>query len=247
MTNKHIQTKTAKCPNCGTRADGNFCPNCGGTLAGANCPKCGTDAQAGAKFCHNCSAPLGAASRGFGSWAPWVAVVAVVLLLLTFAAVRIGPSAPPPPSVFPAPTAPLSPRDVANENFNQSMMASERGDDAAAASFGRIALDGYAALGGLDNDLRLHVGLIYLAMDSLEAALAQAESLEIAVPGHLYASVLRQRAFEVRGDSSGVEAAYRRFLEYHQQEINAGRPEYNEHMQMLERFLTAARAAVANR
>lgn len=244
MTSK---TGFSTCPNCGTKSGGKFCPSCGGTLAGAKCHECGTTVQAGAKFCHNCSARLGASGAGFSSWVPWVAIVAVALLLVVVASVRLGPGAPPPPPVFPTSTAPLSPREIANEHFNQSMMANERGDTAAAASFGQMALDGYAALGGLDNDLRLHVGLIYVAMGRLEETLAQADSLEMAVRGHLYASVLRQRACEALGDSSCVMMAYRRFVEFHQQEINAGRPEYNEHMHMLDSFLSAARVAVANR
>ncbi|MFC1640070.1 hypothetical protein ACFL3B_04835 [Gemmatimonadota bacterium] len=124
------------------------------------------------------------------------------------------------------------------------MMAHERGDVAGAASFGQRALDGYAALGGLDNDLRLHVGLINIAMANLDGALAQADSLELAIPGHLYASLLRQRVYEIRGDASGVEQAYRRFMEYYQREIDAARPEYNEHTRMIDTFLAAASVAV---
>ena len=124
------------------------------------------------------------------------------------------------------------------------MMAHERGDIAGAASFGQGALDGYAALGGLDNDLRLHVGLIYIAMGNLDGTLVQADSLELAIPGHLYASILRQRVHETRGDSSGVDLAYSRFLEYYQREIDAGRPEYNEHTRMIDTFLAAASSTV---
>ena len=178
---------------------------------------------------------------------PWVAVAAVAVLLVIVAVVSFRPSPVPPTSAaFPTPVVPQTPRAIADEDFNQSMMAHERGDIAGAASFGRRALDGYAALGGLDNDLRLHAGLIHVAMDNLDATLAQADSLELAVPGHLYASLLRQRVHELRGSQSGVDLAYRRFLEYHQQEINAGRPEYNEHLRMIENFLAAARLAVGD-
>ena len=247
MTNKHREAKTTNCPSCGTKAAGNFCPNCGGTLAGAECPKCGASAQAGAKFCHNCSAKLGGAGVRHGPLLPWIAAAAVAVLLLVVAAVSFRPSGlPPTPAAFPTPVAPQTPRAIADEDFNQSMMAFERADLAGAAAFGQRAIDGYAALGGLDNDLRLHVGLIQIAMGNLDGTLAQADSLEQAIPGHLYASLLRQRVYDISGNQSGVELAYRRFLEYHQQEINAGRPEYNEHTRMIESFLAAARAAVEN-
>jgi hypothetical protein len=237
----------ADCPSCGFKASGNFCPKCGGTLAGAKCPKCGTSAQAGAKFCHNCSARLGAAGANSGSLLPWIAVAAVAVLLLVVAAVSFRPSGSiPTPAAFPTPVVPQTPRAIADEDFNQSMMAFERADLAGAAAFGQRAIDGYTALGGLDNDLRLHVGLIQIAMGNLDGTLAQADSLEQAVPGHLYASLLRQRVYDISGNQTGMESAYRRFLEYHQQEINAGRPEYNEHTRMIESFLEAARDAVGN-
>jgi len=245
VTNKHNRVHSKTCPNCGTEAGGNFCPSCGGTLADAQCPKCGTSVQAGAKFCHNCSVKLGAAGGSQGSPIPWIVAAALVVVLVIVAAVSfLPPAAPPTPVAFPTPVVPQAPRAIADENFNQSMMAHERGDIAGAASFGQRALDGYAALGGLDNDLRLHVGLIHIAMGNLDGTLAQADSLEIVVDGHLYASLLRQRVFEIRGNASGVEQAYSRFLEYYQREIDAGRFEYNEHTRMIDTFLAAASSAV---
>jgi hypothetical protein len=244
VTNKQAKAKVASCPGCGTKTDGNFCPNCGVTLAGAKCPKCGTSVQAGAKFCHNCSAKLGAAGASPGSPVPWIAAAAVVAVLVIVVAVSLLPPATPSaPVAFPAPVVPQTPRAIADEDFNQSMMAHERGDIAGAASYGQRALDRYAALGGLDNDLRLHVGLIHIAMGNLDGTLAQADSLELAITGHLYASLLRQRVHEIRGNSSGVESAYSRFLEYYQREIDAGRPEYNEHTRMIDTFLAAASSA----
>jgi hypothetical protein len=162
-------------------------------------------------------------------------------------AVKMLPPATPPAPVFPTAAAPQTPRAVANEQFNRSMMAFEGGDTSGAALYGQRALDGYAALGGLDNDLRLHVGLIHISMGNLDGTLAQADSLETAVDGHLYASILRQRVSEIRGDSSGVEQAYSRFLEFYQREIDADRPEYNEHTRMIDTFLSAANSAVGRR
>ena len=245
MTDKHTKTKSTTCPNCGTNAGGNFCPNCGETLAGGECPMCGTSVQAGAKFCHNCSAKLGAAGSSHGSPLPWVVAAALVVVLVIVGAVSLLPPATPPaPVAFPAPVAPQTPRAIADEYFNQSMMAHERGDSDGAAAFGRRSLDGYEALGGLDNDLRLHVGLIHIAMANLDGTLSQADSLELAIPGHLYASILRHRVHEIRENSSGADLAYRRFLEFYQREIDAGRPEYNEHTRMIDTFLAAASSAV---
>jgi len=248
VTNKNTKANTAVCPSCGTKAIGNFCPNCGRMLAGAKCPKCGTSVQAGAKFCHNCSAKLGSAAVRQGSKLPWIVAAALAGILVVVVAVSYEPSAAPSTTAaFPAPVIPQTPRAIADEYFNQSMIAQEQGDAAGAASFGQRALDGYAALGGLDNDLRLHVGLILIAMGNLDATLAQADSLELAVPGHLYASILRQRVYEIRGNSSGVESAYSRFLEYYQREIDAARPEYNEHTRMIDTFLAAASSAQGGR
>jgi hypothetical protein len=50
------------CPNCGADASGKFCSNCGSTLKGMTCANCQAEMVGGAKFCHRCGAPAGAAS-----------------------------------------------------------------------------------------------------------------------------------------------------------------------------------------
>ena len=80
------------CPSCGAPASGHFCANCGAPIAGARCAGCGAALSEGAKFCHRCGTPAGAAGpaaagvarggapgRAPGDWLPW-GVAAIALL-----------------------------------------------------------------------------------------------------------------------------------------------------------------------
>jgi hypothetical protein len=88
-------TNSTICPSCGSPASGHFCANCGAPIAGARCAGCGSALSEGAKFCHRCGTPVGAAapsaalapgvapgaatSRAPGDWLPW-GVAAIALL-----------------------------------------------------------------------------------------------------------------------------------------------------------------------
>ncbi len=49
------------CPSCGATSAGKFCSECGAALLGVTCASCDTPLTPGARFCHNCGAPAGAA------------------------------------------------------------------------------------------------------------------------------------------------------------------------------------------
>lgn len=81
---------SAICPSCGAAAHGRYCANCGAPLAGATCPSCSADLSPGAKFCHRCGNPAGAAPLG-GSKTnslPWIVAALAFLALFAMAAGR---------------------------------------------------------------------------------------------------------------------------------------------------------------
>lgn len=89
------------CPSCGLAANGRFCANCGASLAGATCAGCQAALTPGARFCHRCGTPAGAAAaasapargdaRGLAGALPWAfAAIALVALIALVVGQRLG-------------------------------------------------------------------------------------------------------------------------------------------------------------
>jgi hypothetical protein len=123
------------------------------------------------------------------------------------------------------------------------MSAAEQGDTARVAFHTTMAIEAYAMLGELDQDARYHIGLIHVVRGETGQALAQADSMEAAVPGHLLGTILRHTAAHASGDSADAQDAYRRFLASYDSENSAQRPEYEMHRSSIDAFLEAARRA----
>lgn len=256
MSNSAAGAREQACPRCGQAASGRFCSDCGAALSGATCRSCKAPLSPGAKFCHLCGAPLGAARRPSSSRA-WLAAglaTTAVVTLLVILAVR-GPGAVPAaagPPVAGAATggegaavdiANMSPRDRADRLYDRIMRAHERGDTTEINFFKPMALQAYAMLGELDNDARYHVGLIHALTGSPEAARAQADSMDA---GNLMAAMLRQRVAMGLGETEASLQAYRDFMATYEREIAEQRPEYEAHRPLLESFLAEARRATGS-
>ena len=178
-------------------------------------------------------------------------MVVVVLVI----AVRFS-SSQSPPTPQQGPVAPgggvapdisnLTPREQADRLFDVIMTAAESGDTAPVLFHTSMALQAYAMLDDLDNDARYHMGLIHLVRGEAAEAAAQADSLEAAVPGHLLALSLRHTAAEAGADSETMLSVYREFLENHEREIAAQRPEYDLHQITIEALLRKARLATGS-
>jgi hypothetical protein len=245
---------TVQCPRCGKPAQGRFCGECGAPLAKATCPSCRTTLSAGARFCHVCGAPLGAGRRpaaaaaraaGVARIAPWLAAGAVVVIAIIVAVRMTGGSAAAPAGGAPGPAAAvditqMTPRERADRLFDRIVRAAEAGDTAQVLQFQPMALSAYGMLGGLDSDARYHVGLIHALAGNLDAAQAQVDSLRMAVPNHLLATMLDYTVARLAGDSDGQRAAYRAFLDAYDAEMASPREEYVAHEQAIRAFRAAA-------
>lgn len=213
-----------------------------------NCHACGTALSGSAKFCHKCGAAVGAAARSGGSpdWrtgVPWILAGLAVGALITVFALRGGGGSAPPPSGTPLDGPPgttdisqMSTEEMAQRLFDRTMRLSEEGKKDSVAFFGPMALQTYGQLPALDNHSRYDVGMLQLAVGNPQGALAQADTLIAAVPNHLYALVLRARAYEALGDQARVRTAFAAFLRHEAAERAGGRPEYAAHASTLDAF-----------
>src|SRR5205814_5873429 len=108
--------------------------------------------------------------------------------------------------------AQMSPEERATRLYNRVMTLHSQGKSDSAGLFLPMALQAYAMLPALDVDARYHVGVLDLTGGDYAGALAQADSIRRAVPTHLFASMLRARALELRHDAAGARRAYADFL-----------------------------------
>ena len=136
----------------------------------------------------------------------------------------------------------MTPREQADRLFDRVMREHEAGNADQVTFFAPMTLQAYEILGPLDNDARYHVGLINAISGEPQAALAQADSLEIETAGHLFAPMLRSGVYQALGQDADVQRSYATFLENYETEMARGRPEYDMHSTSLSTFLTEARS-----
>ncbi len=240
--------RSTTCSNCGHKASGNFCRSCGAALKGAPCPECNAQLKPGALYCHSCSHDLRARRSTKLYWL-LITASAVTGVVLIVAALRMGsepisthPTVPILPPRTAATAQPYRPLQEADQFFDRAMRAYERGDSAQASFTGRMAVEAYATLDSLDADARFHVGLLHQIAGDYDAILAQADTIGLDTPTHLFALLLQDRVYLARGDVELVEDNYLRFLERYDSEIALGRPEYELHSTLLDTFRRRAGA-----
>jgi len=130
----------------------------------------------------------------------------------------------------------LSPEERASRLFNRVMILAEAGKRDSVQFFLPMALGAYAQLPNLDADARYHLGLLLLAGGNVAAALAQADTMQRAVPNHLFIYILRAHAYEALGNAGQEQRAYADFLRHEQAELALQRPEYDDHREALTNF-----------
>ncbi len=230
-----------------------------------DCRACGAPLSPGARYCAKCGAKVDAARTA--DWRvglPWGVAGAAVGALIVVLVLRVGgrpdnaaPTNGPAPlseeaSPGPAPGRPpdisqMSPTERATRLYNRVMSLHATGKPDSAAFFLPMALQAYAMLPELDADARYHLGVLNLTAGQRAAALAQADSIARGDPTHLFAFMLRARAFELQGNVAGARQAYGDFLRHEAAERARQRPEYADHAENLTAFHAQAVAATSGK
>ena len=255
------------CPLCGTPASGRFCTECGAVVREARCGVCGVGLTPGAKFCHECGAPAGAVdpqrqmttrlARNQRTVAavpssnlPWVVgVLALVTVVVIFAAQRAGRTTPP----SPAPTGPaggapavditsMTAEEQASRLFDRVMRLSEEGKRDSVALFASMAMAVYESLGPLDADGRYDYGRVAQVSGQLDLAQAQADTILVSEPRHLLGLLLAAAVADARGNHTQRAALERRLLDAESSELARGLDEYSRHRADIDAAIAAARS-----
>jgi len=210
------------------------------------CHACGAQLSATARFCHKCGATVATAQgTGWRAGLPWALAGAALGALVAVALMRgtgrkesdtlAGPIGIRAPDI-----SQLSPEERASRLFNRVMILAEAGKRDSVQFFLPMALGAYAQLPNLDADARYHLGLLLLAGGNVAAALAQADTMQRAVPNHLFIYILRAHAYEALGNAGQEQRAYGDFLRHEQAELALQRPEYDDHREALTNFHSEA-------
>ena len=250
---------TTTCSACGATATGQFCSSCGAPLAGAACRSCRAPLTPGAKFCHRCGVPAGAATAvaapaqsGVNNALPWsVAAIALLALIALAAGQRFGagrPSAAEAPTGMSAPPsgprAPdissLTPAERAERLYDRIMGAAERGRVDSVRFFMPMALQAYQSLGALSTDQRYDLGRLAEVAGDATIASAQADSILKTNPQHLLGLVLASRAARLRGDETSVREFLTRLSRSARTERAKQLPEYLLHQNDIDQALLEA-------
>ena len=228
-----------------------------------NCHACGTQLSDSARFCHKCGAKVNAPSAaGGGGWRaalPWGiagAALGALLMVLVMRPGRSGSGTPETGAPFAnqggggAPAldiSQMSPEERATRLYNRVMRLAEEGKNDSVQFFLPMALQTYAQLPALDPDARYHIGVLELAGGDAAGALAEADTIVRGTPTHLFAFMLRARAYETNNNTVKAKQAFRNFLKNETAERGRNRPEYTDHKDSLDAFHADAVKATAGR
>lgn len=219
------------CPSCRASASGKYCTECGAPVQGASCPACRASLTPGARFCHRCGTPTGAARAtpvpegpsGVGNALPWaVAAIALLALIALAAGQRFGRAPGSAGMATPtaaslaggaSPRAPdissMTPVERAERLYDRVMSLAERGRADSVQFFIPMAFQAYEAIGPLTTDQRYDLGRLAEVGGHASIAAAQADTILRTEPRHLLGLLLAARAANLRND----RPAARRYLE----------------------------------
>jgi hypothetical protein len=134
----------------------------------------------------------------------------------------------------------MTPRERFDRLFNRIVQAAEQGDTAQVQRFLPMGLGAYSQLDSPDLDARYHAAVLHLQGGDAPGALALADTIQAAVPTHLFGYMVRGGAAALTRDAAGGAKARRDFLSHYEAEMKANRQEYLEHRTAIEEFRKAS-------
>lgn len=239
------ENATGKCPKCGAEASGKFCSECGATLGNVSCASCNTGLIEGARFCHRCGLPVGAAAPpsdrkpGSAMSLPWVvAAIALLAFIALIAGQKFGANQPVAAESVPAAEIPqgrapdisnMTPAERAIRLHDRVMRWKSEGKQDSVMAFAPMAMGAYEMLGNLDEDSRYDVGMIGWAANDASVASAQADTILKQNPKHLLGLILAARAAKLENREADERGFYQRLVAAEQSERATARNEYITH------------------
>jgi hypothetical protein len=174
--------------------------------------------------------------------------LALVTVIVVFAAQRAGQNAPPAAPAMSSgggagavDISSMTPQERASRLFDRIMRLTEAGKRDSAAFFASMAMGVYESLGPLDLDSRYDYGRVAEVAGNLDIAQAQADSILREAPNHLLGLILASAIAAARGDNASQQALQQRLLAAEAAERAAGREEYTRHMADIDAAVAAAR------
>ena len=186
-------------------------------------------------------APARPASRPY-RYALGIAAAGAMVILLALL-LRRSPGSVPEAGTAPETAAPagvppdlsaMSPTERFNRLYQRIITAAQSGDQATVTRFMPMAVSAFGMLDSVTVDARYHMAMLEVHVGDVDAARAQADSIKRADPDHLFGYVISAAVARWKKDDKARDAAYREFLQRYDAELAKGRPEYQEHREMLE-------------
>jgi hypothetical protein len=233
-----------RCPKCGANASGKFCSECGAVLGNLACAACSTGLIEGARFCHRCGLPVGAAvppsdQKPSSSMSlPWVvAAIALLAFIAVIAGQKFGANRESPEtqtvSEIPQGRAPdisnMSPAERAIRLHDRIMQWKSAGRQDSVMLFAPMGVAAFEMLGALDEDSRYDVGMIGWAAENAALAKAQADTILQKNAKHLLGLILAARAAKMEKREADERGFYQRLLAAEPTERATARNEYLIH------------------
>ena len=245
------------CPSCGAAGTGgNFCNACGTPLGPRSCRNCSAPLSPQARFCHRCgegaAGTIPRKSENLAWTVAGIVSLGLVGALIWFVA-RGTPDPVQPDMANPGSTtgaglsgrAPdisnLTPQERFDRLFDRVTRAASAGDSVQVAQFTPMALGAYAQLDSISNDARFHAAMLRFNIGDFSGSLALADTIDAAVPGHLFAAMIRGNVATARNDQAALQQSYREFNASYDREMAANRVEYLDHKPVVDEFRAVAR------
>lgn len=147
-----------------------------------------------------------------------------------------------PSATAPAGRAPdisnLTPKEQYTRLVDRISQAMDKGDTATVITFTPMALGAYANLpaGDRDIDARFHAAILEAQVGMFDNAKALADTIMQLAPDDLFGYYIRAAVAGFAGDSAAAKSARAGFRSHFDAEMKKQRPEYTEHLALLQQY-----------